>query len=290
MRFRTAGVLPRPAFVTYVPIAHSAVADWRFRSSAVTHAGAVRAHNEDSYVDRPDLGLWAVADGAGGHQAGDIASRIISDALKSLPPGLGATALLAEVRQRLAHAHNTLLAEAARRGGHAVLASTVVVLLARDDYFACLWAGDSRAYLLRGGRFRQLTRDHSLVQELFDSGAISAAEAVRHPSANIITHAIGADVLELDKVTDRLLPGDRFLLCSDGLFKALPEPELARILAAEDDLAADRLLRAALDQQADDNVTAVAVEASHAEDWRDLAGRTEASAENEPTRRHWGLR
>src|SRR4029077_9855425 len=172
MLFRTAGVLPRSALVTYVPIAHSAVADWRFRSSAGTHAGAGRAHNEDSYVDRPDLGLWAVADGAGGHQAGDIASRIISDALKSLPPELGATALLAEVRQRLAHAHNTLLAEAARRGGHAILASTVVVLLARDDYFACLWAGDSRAYLLRGGRFHQLTRDHSLVQELFDSGVI----------------------------------------------------------------------------------------------------------------------
>jgi len=179
------------------------------------------------------------------------------------------------------------LAEAARRGEHAVLASTVVVLLARDDYFACLWAGDSRAYLLRGGRFRQLTRDHSLVQELFDSGAISATEAVHHPSANIITHAIGADVLELDKVTDRLLPGDRFLLCSDGLFKALPEPELARILAAEDDLAAERLLRAALAQQADDNVTAVAVEASQAPDWRDVAG-TEPSAEDEPTRHPWG--
>src|ERR1700730_8562565 len=289
MLFRTAGVLPRPAFVTYVPIAHSAVSDWRFRSSAVTHAGAVRAHNEDSYVDRPDLGLWAVADGAGGHQAGDIASRIITDTLQALPPELGATALLAGVRQRLAQAHNALLAEAERRGGHAVLASTVVVLLARDDYFACLWAGDSRAYLLRGGRFRQLTRDHSLVQELFDSGVISAAEAVHHPSANIITHAIGADVLELDKVTDRLLPGDRFLLCSDGLFKALPEPELARILAAEDDLPAERLLRAALNQHADDNVTAVAVEAFQAPDWRDAADRIESSAEDEPTRHPWGL-
>jgi serine/threonine-protein phosphatase Stp1 len=290
MPFRTAVILPRAASVSYVPVAHSAAADWRFRSSAVTHAGAVRAHNEDSYVDRPDLGLWAVADGAGGHQAGDIASRIITDALKSLPPGLGASALLAEVRQRLAHAHNALLTEAARRGGHALLASTVVVLLARDDYFACLWAGDSRAYLLRGGRFRQLTRDHSLVQELFDAGVISAAEALHHPSANIITHAIGADVLELDKVTDRLRPGDRFLLCSDGLFKTLPEPDLARILAAEDDLPAERLLRAALQHQADDNVTAVAVEASQASDWRDAAGRTESSAGDESTRHHWGLR
>jgi protein phosphatase/serine/threonine-protein phosphatase Stp1 len=171
-----------------------------------------------------------------------------------------------------------------------MLAPTVVVLLARDDYFACLWAGDSRGYLLRGGRFRQLTRDHSPVQELFDAGVISAAEALHHPSANIITHAIGAEVLELDKVTDRLLPGDRFLLCSDGLFKTLPEPELARILAAEDDLPAERLLRAALEHRADDNVTAVAVEASQAADWKGIAGRIESSAGDEPTRHHWGLR
>src|ERR1700724_2029816 len=86
MLLRTAGILPRAAPVTYVPIAQSAVADWRFRSSAVTHAGVVRAHNEDSYVDRPDLGLWAVADGAGGHQAGDIASRIITGTLGSPRP------------------------------------------------------------------------------------------------------------------------------------------------------------------------------------------------------------
>jgi serine/threonine-protein phosphatase Stp1 len=286
--FRAASILPRAASVIYAPIEHSAVSDWRFHSSAVTHAGAVRSHNEDSYVDRPDLGLWAVADGAGGHQAGDVASRIITDALKAVPLGLSATALLAEVRHRLAYSHNILLAEAARRGRHAKLVSTIVVLLARDDYYACLWAGDSRAYLLRGGRFRQLTRDHSLVQELFDAGAISAAEALHHPSANIITHAIGADELELDKVTDRLLPGDRFLLCSDGLFKTVPEPELVRILAAEDDLPAERLLRVALEHQADDNVTALAVAASQASDWR-AAGAIESSAEEEPTRHHWGL-
>src|ERR1700738_2149717 len=142
MLLRTAGILPRAALVTYVPIAHSAVADWRFRSRAVNRAGAWRAHHEDIYVHRPDLGLWAVADGAGGHQAGDIASRIITDTLQALPPELGATALLAGVRQRLAQAHNALLAEAARRGGHAVLASTVVVLLAGGAYVGCLGAGD----------------------------------------------------------------------------------------------------------------------------------------------------
>jgi protein phosphatase/serine/threonine-protein phosphatase Stp1 len=273
----------------YAPIEHRALSAWRFRSSATSHPGAVRVHNEDSYVNRPDLGLWAVADGAGGHQAGDVASRIIADALNAVSTGFDGAELLAEVRHSLARAHNALRIEAARRGPHTMLVSTIVVLLVRDDYYACLWAGDSRAYLLRGERFRQLTRDHSMVQELFDSGAISAAEALHHPSANIITRAIGAEGLELDKVTDRLFPGDRFLLCSDGLFKAVPERELARILSAETELAGERLLRAALEQQADDNVTAVAIEASQAPDRGGIAGRLKSSADGEPTRRHGGL-
>ena len=243
------------------------LATWRYRSSAASHPGAVRAHNEDSFVNRPDLGLWAVADGAGGHQAGDVASQIIADALNAVRAGFGAAELLAEVRHRLAGAHNALRLEATRRGGHAMLVSTIVVLLARDDYYACLWAGDSRAYLLRGGRLRQLTRDHSLVQELFDAGAISAAEAVHHPSANIITHAIGADTLELDKVTDRLLPGDRFLLCSDGLFKTLPQDILARLMAQNPIPLAERLVVAALERQADDNITALTVEVCEAPEW-----------------------
>jgi protein phosphatase/serine/threonine-protein phosphatase Stp1 len=274
--------------MSYAPIDRRALSAWRFRSSATTHPGAVRVHNEDSYVNRPDLGLWAVADGAGGHQAGDVASRIIADALNAVSTGFDGAGLLVEVRHCLARAHYALRIEAARRGPDAMLVSTIVVLLVRDDYYACLWAGDSRAYLLRGERFRQLTRDHSLVQELFDAGAISAAEILHHPSANIITRAIGAEGLELDKVTDRLFSGDRFLLCSDGLFKTLPERELARVLGAEADLAAERLLRAALEQHADDNVTVVAVEASGAPDWGDVAGGIESSAEDEEVTRHHG--
>src|SRR6516225_5129949 len=217
MLFHAASIRPRGGGIMHAPTEPGGPSTWRFRSSAASHPGAVRAHNEDSFVNRPDLGLWAVADGAGGHQAGDVASQIIADALNAVPPGFGAAELLAEVRYRLAGAHNALQLEATRRGGHAMLVSTIVVLLARDDYYACLWAGDSRAYLL----------------------------------------------------------------CSDGLFKTLPEPELARIMGAEDDPPAEHLLRAALEQQPDDNVTAVAVEASHEPDWSD-AERTELSAEDEP--------
>jgi serine/threonine-protein phosphatase Stp1 len=250
------------------PIATSIGAASRFRSWAASHPGAVRRHNEDSYVDRPDIGLWAVADGAGGHQAGDVASHIVTDALAAVPTGLSAAGLLAEVRLRLAHAHQLLQIEAARQGSEAMLVTTIVVLLARHDYFACLWAGDSRAYLLRGGNLCQVTHDHSLVQELVDAGEITPAEADNHPSRNIITRAVdsAADSVELDKVTDRLHAGDRFLLCSDGLFKSLAERDLLELIASDGDTAAERLIAAALDGHAEDNVTVVMIEVCR-DDW-----------------------
>jgi serine/threonine protein phosphatase Stp1 len=233
-----------------------------FRSEAVTHPGAVRTHNEDAFLERPDIGLWAVADGAGGHEAGEVASTMLVEALGSIPAGLSAAELLAQVRLRIAATHTALRAEAARRGPRAVIASTLVVLLARGDHFACLWAGDSRIYLLRGGALQQLTHDHSLVQELVDSGMLRPEEAEGHPRANVITRAIGADdePPELDKVSDRALPGDRFLLCCDGLNKTLPDRALASILGGSDAPAVE-LVEAALRQRATDNVTAIVVEA-----------------------------
>jgi protein phosphatase/serine/threonine-protein phosphatase Stp1 len=234
----------------------------RIRSWAVTHPGTKRTHNEDTYVDRPDLGIWAVADGAGGHAAGEVASGMIADALQAIPTGLSASQLLAEVRLAIERTHAALREEAARRGPDVLVASTVVVMLARGDHFACLWAGDSRAYLLRGGMLRQITRDHSLVQELLEAGAIGPDEAINHPRSNVITRAVGAELEEvlLDKVSDRLLPGDRFLLCSDGLCKTLPESELASLLAAVDGTPPQAVIDAALALDASDNVTAVMVE------------------------------
>ena len=234
----------------------------RFRSFAATDAGPRRNHNEDTYVDRPDLGLWAVADGAGGHQAGEVASGMIRSALEAIPPGLDGSRLLAEVRGRLLGVHAALREEAERRGPGALIASTVAVMLARGDHFAVLWAGDSRIYLLRNGVLSQITRDHSLVQEMVDAGALSAAEAERHPHANIITRAVGAgeDGLVLDKLTGTGLPGDRYLLCSDGLSKTLPEAEITALLGAPDnETPAQRLLAAALAREATDNVTALVV-------------------------------
>lgn len=234
----------------------------QFRAWAVTHPGTVRDHNEDVYVNRPDLGLWAVADGAGGHDAGEVASGLIATALDSIPPELSAEETLTQVRMRMAATHAALRDRAARQG-HGVIASTVVVLIARHGHFACLWAGDSRAYLLRNGALARVTRDHSLVQELVDCGEITDAEAENHPRANVITRAVGseADMVELDKVTDRLVGGDRFLLCSDGLSKELSDTEMADILRLDGpERAAERLVEAALARKARDNVTVVVLE------------------------------
>lgn len=225
---------------------------------AATDAGAVRTRNEDSLVCRDDAGLWAVADGAGGHGAGDVASQAVAEALAGLPRQLSAAELLAQVRLRLGAVHADLQDQAAAAGPARILASTVVVLLARGGHYAALWAGDSRIYLLRDGVFRRVTRDHSVVQEMVDAGTLTEEEAEAHPQANVITRAIGArGELQLDKLSDRILPGDAFLLCSDGLFKALPERligERLRYGATGADL-----VREAVAAGARDNVTAVVV-------------------------------
>jgi len=233
------------------------------KSWAMTDVGAVRKHNEDNLLSRPDLGLWAVADGAGGHESGEVASGMIVSELDRLPRDLSGAEVLAEVRLTLARVHDRLRAEAASRGPGAMIASTFVALILRDKHFACLWAGDSRAYLLRAGVLSQITRDHSLVQELVESGKLAAEDAERHPHANVITRAVGADAeaLELDKVIGQAEPGDRFLLCSDGLSKTLSDAEIAGLLAAPEGVPPPELLiAAALAHRVNDNVTAVVVE------------------------------
>jgi protein phosphatase/serine/threonine-protein phosphatase Stp1 len=226
-------------------------------SFGATHQGVVRSANQDRYVNRPDLGLWAVADGAGGHEDGAYAAAALARGLDALPAGLGAGELLACARQTVIAVNAALLAEQARRGTGPIV-STIVILLARGDHYACLWAGDSRVYVLRQAGLTRLTRDHSLVQELVDSGALRAEQAEQHPRANVITRAVGAEEeIALDKISDAMQPGDQFLLCSDGLFKALDESVIAGLLREGADAAA--LIQAAVAARATDNVTAVVV-------------------------------
>jgi serine/threonine-protein phosphatase Stp1 len=230
--------------------------------SARTHVGRVRRLNEDNYLDRSAVGLWTVADGMGGHQAGDLASALIVEAMQDVDNFSSGYAFLDDVRDRLHRVNRTLLARAAIMAPGAVIGSTVVVLLIYEDHYACLWAGDSRIYLLRKGELHQLTRDHSMLQELIDAGSVPSAEARSFRRSNVITRAVGVtDLLTLDMRQGSVEAGDVFLLCSDGLTGMLEDREIYGILqnAPTLDGAADRLIERTLEQGARDNVTVVLV-------------------------------
>ena len=239
---------------------------FRYQSAAVSHVGTVRKVNEDACLDRPDIGLWAVADGMGGHAAGDYASRCIINILNETPAPTTASLFLAEVKQRLQSANDQLRSAGRTRGD--VIGSTVVTLLAYGEHYACVWAGDSRLYLLRSNEISRISRDHSLVQELIDNQVLSEEEAHYSPHANVVSRAIGAeDDIELDVVHDRIHPGDVFLLCSDGLTKVVTDQEIAKHLQQNGPAVASRsLLELALERGANDNVTAVVVWPVPAED------------------------
>lgn len=228
--------------------------------SSSTHTGTVRARNEDRFLVRSDMGLWVVADGAGGHSGGDVAAaRIVSD-LDALESGTAALEP-ARIATVVENTHRTLL-EQARTSGVDAMASTIVAMVLGGGGIACLWAGDSRLYRYRRARLEQMTEDHSLVQELVKSGEITPQEAERHPRRHVITRAVGAPagVFALETLRIAPEPGDIYLLCSDGLCKALRDDEIAAILTrTQDHDAADALMEAALARQASDNVTAVVV-------------------------------
>jgi len=229
------------------------------RSAGASHVGRVRKRNEDAFSARAELGLWVVADGMGGHERGDHASSLVAETMARIAGPLTGPALLAEVRTRLEAVNDELREEA--RDGH-TSASTVVCLLISGWGYACVWAGDSRLYLVREGRASRVSHDHSVVQELVDGGALSEEAAVRHPNANEVTRAIGAfDELELGICNGRVQPGDVFMLCSDGLTKLATDAEIADVISGGNDPAAavDTLVQLALDRGGIDNVTVIAV-------------------------------
>ena len=239
---------------------------FHWSSAGRSHVGMVRAINEDACLAMPELGLWAVADGMGGHEAGDIASQMIVEALQQTPAPPSWPDFLHSVREALYDVNRRLREESAQRYQHRTIGSTVVVLLAHEDQCACLWVGDSRIYRLRDSQLEQLTRDHSHVQELVDQGLLSPEEAHRHPLANVITRAVGSsDDLQIDEVTHELQVGDIFLLCSDGLNKTVNDEEIARLLAHSNNNcqeAVKAFIHLALMRDASDNVTTVVVSIS----------------------------
>jgi len=196
-------------------------------SSSATHTGMVRQVNEDSFISRDEIGLWAVADGMGGHQAGDVASQQVVSSLGAVPASKDIAELLHATSMALDSANSKLISMDGEYNSRRVPGSTVVVLLVIDDQAVVAWVGDSRIYRLRNGKAEQITRDHSHVQELVDQQLISPKEAESHPMANVITRAIGIEEpLDLDVLHLVVMEGDRFLLCSDGLSRLLSLQEI----------------------------------------------------------------
>lgn len=232
-----------------------------FDCIARTHVGLVSKLNEDSVLSGASQRVWAVADGMGGHDAGEIASAMIAEALAAIGPDGDAATLGSQALAVLQDVNARLIDMARRLYERRTIGSTVVGLVADDDHYVCFWAGDSRAYLLRDGAVEQLTRDHSLVQDLVDAGILNEKEAENHPNANVITRAVGvAEVLKVDSVEGELRPGDIFLIASDGLTRFVDPCILETELANQDiEKAADYLINLTLTLGAPDNVSFVII-------------------------------
>jgi protein phosphatase len=220
--------------------------------------GAVRRQNEDAWSALPGSDLWLVADGMGGAAAGDVASQLAIEEVNRLV--VAGTPL----SDAVASAHDTIVSAPAAGRGSAGMGTTLVALRLEGGRYELAWVGDSRIYRLRAGELAQLTRDHSLVQDLVESGEITAAEARVHPKRNIITRALGALSSPAPKVGRRegsVHAGDVFLLCTDGLNGELADDRIRFILVDSRDPqdAARRLVAAAVAAGGQDNVTAVVI-------------------------------
>ena len=229
-------------------------------SSAVTHVGLVRQINEDAFLERPDIGIWAVADGMGGHHAGDVASSSIVRALNDTHPSDRLSQYVNDIEDRLIGVNSRLRQMAAEHNDNRTIGSTIIALVALEQHCAILWAGDSRAYRMREGEITQLTRDHSQVEEMVERGLLQPEDADHHPASNVITRAVGAsDVLYVDVDLHELKSGDRYLLCSDGLYKHLDSNDIGEQLKSEQSLQqiTQNLVDLTLDRGASDNVTVV---------------------------------
>lgn len=246
------------------------------RAAASSDIGLCRGANEDCYSVVPELGLYLVADGMGGHQAGQTASRLAAEAaVNALKTLQGAAASLTEkLRYAVAAANREIFAAAQAKPELTGMGTTLVALLAGGERIALAHVGDSRAYLIRGGRIRQLTDDHSLVAELVRRREISESAAREHPHRHVLTRALGVregvepDLAELTPATR-----DVFVLCSDGLTGHLHDQEIAEAVSGGADLerACHRLVEAANARGGEDNITVLLVRCDEAERWAEIA-------------------
>ena len=233
----------------------------RWSSYAESNVGTVRSINEDSILAKPETNLWAIADGMGGYEAGDVASSLIVKTLNELEYRESLSDIVNAVEDTLVDVNYRIQEYADIMLDGRMLGSTVVSLVIRGRVGACIWAGDSRLYRFRNGQLQQLSRDHSHVEELMTQGHITAEEAANHPDSNVITRAVGAhEELYLDLNVFNLQVGDTLLLCSDGLYNAVKQPDIVTFLSLPTpETIVSNLLAKALGNGASDNVSIIIV-------------------------------
>ena len=232
-----------------------------WKSAYDTNAGVVRALNEDSVLSLPEKQFWAVADGMGGYEAGNIASNMVVTSLQELDTSDSLNRWANNIEDRLLDVNHRILEYADIMLDGRTLGSTVVSLAIKGRVGICLWAGDSRLYRLRNRRLIQLSRDHSQVQEQIQQGYITAEQAENHPESNVITRAVGAhNILYVDINVFSVQLGDVFMLCSDGLYNMVADQTLTETLInLPIEQAVESLIQQAVDGGGDDNISVILV-------------------------------
>ncbi len=232
------------------------------KCTQITEVGRVRKNNEDSILSKPQLGLFAVADGMGGHNAGEVASTLavlvledrVRNSLASTPDKI--------LEEAVQEANLRIWQQGQRKLSQKGMGTTITALLLKSQFAAIAQVGDSRAYLFRNQKLRQLTTDHSWVQEMFKGGLISRDEMNTHPNKNILTRALGSEEkVEVDTQIMAYQDHDLFLLCSDGLYDMITEEEILQILQTDKELSwmAQEMIDLAMEHGGNDNISLIMV-------------------------------
>lgn len=243
---------------------------WPFRFGAASDIGRERAENEDAFYINPEIGLFLVADGMGGHQGGQLASRIVKEDLpvlienrlhrlkKKAPNSLGRL-----LRQTIPHLNRQLRLEGHSESGYKDMGSTLALVLLQNNRAYIANVGDSRVYRFRRGKLKQLSKDHSVISHLLENGDIQPHEADDHPAGGQITRYVGMEEDAVPHVTSfTLATADRLLLCSDGLTDMIADPQITAILTQNHDpqTCCDKLIAAANQASSHDNITVITLD------------------------------
>lgn len=231
-------------------------------SHSLTDKGLKRLHNEDAFYTSDEKGIWVVADGMGGHNAGDFASQSLMQAIHSFTPSNSIEVTAKNIEQVVQDINLNLIEKAADIANGTVIGATLAMLIVNENEGVLLWAGDSRIYRIRSGEMEQLTHDHSLVNDMIKQGTIKQEEADKHPESNKITRAVGYNKnLELDYRKLSIRADDRYIICSDGLTKELSDKDILSIAnhGSTNDTNTE-LMQQALDAGGRDNITSITID------------------------------